>query len=226
MNYIADVLVIGGSTEGGIGEAITNRFRSRFDVACPPPEDLDVTDFNQIMEYMDKWGGYSHVVYCAGVQYLGRLDALDPNEIKDIFDVNVIGFINLMAALTRQQDMGKVCAVSSLAGRVPMTGSIGYCSSKAALNHAVRCAARELNSDWQITAVVPATVADTPITTSVDEQVMSMRNWDRGELLKQEKIRQPFGRRIEKIEVADVVYDIMNGPMTLTGSVVDLTGGA
>ena len=109
-----------------------------------------------------------------------------------------------------------------------MTGSIGYCASKAALNHAVRCAARELAStgDWQITAIVPGTVAETPLTESVDRQVMAIRDWDKVELLKQERIRQPFNRRISKNEVADVVLATFNGPMTLNGSVIDLTGGA
>jgi NAD(P)-dependent dehydrogenase (short-subunit alcohol dehydrogenase family) len=222
-----EMLVIGGTTVGGIGEAIADMATKRgHTVDTPTIDDLDVTSFDSVSKYLLGHGPYMTTVYCAGVQYLGKLTDADPNEIKDIFDVNTIGFINVVMALTRQQLMGKVCAISSLASRVPMTGSIGYCASKAALNHAVRCAAREMKDHWQITAVVPATVADTPLTTSVDEQVMAMRGWDRTELLQQEHIRQPFGRRIMKDEVARVVLATFDGPMTLTGSVIDLTGGA
>jgi NAD(P)-dependent dehydrogenase (short-subunit alcohol dehydrogenase family) len=223
-----NMLIIGGTTPGGIGETIANYAAGAegYETRCPTPQELDVTDFDGVQKYLLEYGPFGCTVYCAGVQYLGKLDDLDPQQVQAIFDVNVIGFINVMAALTRQQAMGKVCAISSLAGRVPMTGSIGYCASKAALNHAVRCAAREMKSDWQITAIVPATVGDTPLTLSVDHQVMYMRNWDRDELLKQERIRQPFGRRIRKDEIAELVLATFDGPMTLTGSVIDLTGGA
>ena len=220
------LLAIGATTWNGIGEAIAESAPSRYGVSKPTPDEMDVTGYNHVKKFLEENGPYSHVVYCAGVQYLGKLDELDHTDIQTIFDVNVIGFINVLSALTRTQKSGRVCAISSLAGRVPMTGSIGYCASKAALNHAVRCAARELKENWQITAIVPATVADTPLTTSVDEQVMAIRDWDRAELEKQERIRQPFGRRITKDEVADVVWATITGPMTLTGSVIDLAGGA
>ena len=221
------MLIIGGTTPGGIGENIAmNALRLGFKPVTPKPDELDVTSEESIFGYLNNNGPFDHVVYCAGVQYLGRLETLDLDEIKAIFDINVIGFIRVLNCLTRTQQNGKVCAISSLAGRTAMTGSIGYCSSKAALNHAVRCAARELKSHWQITAVVPATVGDTPLTASVDAQVMKIRGWDVHELLKQEQIRQPFGRRITKDEVSEVVLNTLVGPMTLTGSVIDLTGGA
>jgi NAD(P)-dependent dehydrogenase (short-subunit alcohol dehydrogenase family) len=222
----ANMLVIGATTPDGIGETIANLADGPFVVARPTPQEMDVTSFDAVKKYLDEYGPFDNTVYCAGVQYLGKLDELDPADIQAIFDVNVVGFINVMAALVRQQKMGRMCAISSLAGRVPMTGSIGYCASKAALNHAVRCAAREMKSDWQITAIVPGTVANTPLTTSVDQQVMDIRGWDRDELLRQEQIRQPYGRRINKSEVAQLVMATFTGPMTLTGSVIDLTGGA
>jgi NAD(P)-dependent dehydrogenase (short-subunit alcohol dehydrogenase family) len=222
------MLVIGGTTEDGIGETIAGyALAEDWKVDVPELWDFDVTDYSQMELFLGHNGPYDYVVFCAGIQILGRLDDLEYLDIESIFQVNVVGYIKMMAAMARTHPQGaKVCAISSLAGRVPMTGSIGYCASKAALNHAVRCAARELKDKWQITAVVPATVANTPLTTSVDQQVMAIREWDREELLKQERIRQPFGRRVTKNEVAGLVMSLFDLPMTLTGSVIDLTGGA
>jgi NAD(P)-dependent dehydrogenase (short-subunit alcohol dehydrogenase family) len=225
-DQVENVLVIGATTPGGIGETVAKMFKHWYHVLTPSPDVMDVTSYGHVDQYIERNGPFSHVIYCAGIQHLGTLDELDPHEAEDVFDVNVLGYIRLMSSLVRHQDGGKVCAISSLAGRTPMTGSIAYCASKAALNHAIKCAARELKSDWQITAVVPGTVADTPLTSAVDKQIMQMRGWSGTQLLEQERIRQPFGRRISKGEVADVVYSLMMGPMTLTGSIVDLTGGA
>jgi NAD(P)-dependent dehydrogenase (short-subunit alcohol dehydrogenase family) len=222
----ADMLVVGGTTEGGIGQAIVKRHAQWMKVLAPTVGEMDVTNPASVYSYVRENGPFTSTVYCAGIQYLDRLDALAINDVRDIFEVNVIGFISLLAELTKSQTGGKVIAISSLAGRVPMTGSIGYCSSKAALNHAVRCAARELKSDWQINAIVPATVEDTPLTTSVDQQVMDIRGWSRDELMEQERIRQPLGRRIRKDEIVDLVLKILASPAALTGSVIDLTGGA
>lgn len=223
-----DLLVIGASTHGGIGEdiAYTARFNKGMLVHAPSPEELDVTDDVETAKYIAEFGPYSHVVYCAGIQKLGKINELSIHDVRDVFDVNVIGFINVLQALVNTQQQGRVCAVSSLAGRTAMRGSIAYCASKAALNHAVRCAARELGSNWQITAVVPGTVADTPLTESVDQQVMRMRNWDHEELIKQERMRQPFGRRIYKNEVSFTVLSILLGAPTITGAIIDIAGGA
>jgi len=224
---IERMLVFGATTEGGIGEAIAMEGRafSQY-METPSPGEFDVRDHESTVEWFKAHGPYDAVVYSAGVQYLGMLNNLDMYDIDQIFQVNVVGFINVLQGLVKTQASGRVCAISSLAGRQPFSGSIGYCASKAALNHAIRCAARELKQGWQITGVVPATVAGTQLTYSVDRQVMEIRQWDHDELIKQERDRQPFGRRIHTDEIAQLVLSILTGPMCMTGSVVDIAGGA
>jgi NAD(P)-dependent dehydrogenase (short-subunit alcohol dehydrogenase family) len=221
------MLIIGGTTANGIGEAVDREAKIRGCVTEVPSRTmLDVSDPHSVHEFFaNNDHDYSQVVYAAGIQVIGTLSELSIHDIRDIYSVNVLGFIDVLSHLVKRQDHGRVCAVSSDAGRIAMTGSIGYCSSKAAMSHAIRCAARELKQHWQITGVAPGVVDGTALTNSVDAQVMKVRGWTQEDLLNQEQIRRPFGRRVTPDEVAWVVLDMIGGPMTLSGTITEINGG-
>src|SRR5262245_31713840 len=223
-------LVIGGFNPEGIGEAVGWAAEAKgFDVVIPSHDELDVSNAESIWQFFEKSEHsnteFTHVVYCAGVQIIGTLDKLLIQEVEYIYRVNVIGFIDVLAHLVRRQTSGRVCAISSDSSRIAMTGSIAYASSKAAMSHAVRCAARELKQDWQITAIAPGIVDGTPLSERIDAQVMEIRQWSKEELLRQEAIRRPFGRRVARAEVATTVLDTITGPATLSGTVIEMNGG-
>jgi NAD(P)-dependent dehydrogenase (short-subunit alcohol dehydrogenase family) len=219
-------LIIGASTEGGIGEAIAHTLQGNgFQPVCPSIHEADVTSAGRLAEYVSDNGPFPYAIYCAGIQRLGWIKDLNPEDVIDVFDVNVLGYINLLNALVKHQPGGRVVAITSLSARIPMRGSIAYCASKAALNHAVRCAARELTPDWHITGVMPTTVDETPLTTANDKQIMAMRGWSAEEAAAREAQWIPIGRRARKDEVADVVLDLLLGPEMLTGSIVEIAGG-
>jgi short-subunit dehydrogenase len=67
---------------------------------------------------------------------LGPLEQLDIVEIKDEFETNFFGIIELIQKvlpLMRKQGYGRIINISSLAGRIGFTLSSAYVSSKFAL---------------------------------------------------------------------------------------------
>lgn len=176
------------------------------------------------------------IAYCAGINVLDAIEDVDEVNLYQTFNVNVMGFIRVIQAVARvyaydgrtparPQYRTNVVAVASDAARNPMRRSITYCASKAALVQAVRVAARELAPYVRVNAVSPGIMDETPMTQTVDAEVMRQRGWTRTEQLEYERQSIPIGRRGNKWEVADLILLTLNGPEYLTGSNIEITGG-
>jgi NAD(P)-dependent dehydrogenase (short-subunit alcohol dehydrogenase family) len=118
-----------------------------------------------------------------------------------------------------------IVAVSSDAAERPMRTSIAYCASKAALNMAVKVAARELAPEIRVNAVSPGMVSGTAMTEYIDDVVPEIRRWTPEAAARYEQSQIPAGRRATKDEVADLVYHTLCGPEYMTGSILTLNGG-
>lgn len=206
---------------------------------------VDVTNQELLVRYLTNIRKSSpetgvDIAYCAGINILDSIYDVDEVNLYQTFNVNVMGFIRVMQAVARvyythpRSDMPypltpqyrtNVVAVASDAARVPMRRSITYCASKAALVQAVRVAARELAPYVRVNAVSPGIMDDTPMTESIDREVMRQRGWTREEQLDYERQSIPIGRRGTKIEVADLVMQTLLGPEYMTGSNIEITGG-
>lgn len=189
---------------------------------------VDVTDRRSIMEFLGEHGPFDAVAYCAGVADLRWIEDTMPDDFNNVMNVNVTGFVNVLACMLSRpgpRGKGNVVAITSDAATSPMRGSIAYCSSKAALEMAVRVAARELAPGWRVNGVAPAVVADTKITEYIDASVPEFRGWTPEAAAQYERASIPMGRRCHKEEVAQVMLDILEGPEFLTGSIIKLTGG-
>lgn len=166
------------------------------------------------------------IVYCAGFNRLSALGSIERFPLHRHFEVNVQGFIWLLDSIVQTGlQRANVVAIVSDAARTAMRTSIAYCSSKAALAHAVKCGARELAPNHRVNGVSPSVIADTPMTEYVDEQVQKLRGWTHKEALEYEASLIPMRTRVTKAEVADVVRATLNGPWFQTGAIIDITGG-
>jgi NAD(P)-dependent dehydrogenase (short-subunit alcohol dehydrogenase family) len=177
------------------------------------------------------------IAYCAGVNILDAIMDVDEVNLYQTFNVNVMGFIRVMQALERvyypgdelpmmtRQTRSNVVAVASDAARVPMRRSITYCASKAALVQAVRVAARELAPFIRVNSVSPGIIDETPMTDTIDREVMRQRSWTRDQQLDYERSSIPMGRRGHKGEVADLILHTLLGPVYMTGSNIEINGG-
>ena len=163
---------------------------------------------------------------------IGQLDKV---AVREMFDVSVIGFIRLLDHLYAHhvrgvgfQEEARTCSVVAIvsdSAYTPMRGSIGYASSKAALAHAIRCAARELAPHYRVNGIAPAMVEDTDMTRMVDAIVPELRGWTPEEARAYEQNLIPMGRRATKAEVAQLAVNVLEGPEFLTGAIIPITGG-
>jgi NAD(P)-dependent dehydrogenase (short-subunit alcohol dehydrogenase family) len=223
-------LVVGGNS--GIGKQFISDAENddRFeDVVwlAPSVQDMDVRNRSSVSLFVRDHGPFDFLVYCAGVNTLQWIGEIHQSVVDDTFAVNVEGFIWLLDAHERNHpgSSGSVVAISSDASRIAMRTSISYCSSKAALNMAVRVAARELAPRWQVNAVAPGIIADTPMTDYIDRNVPDIRGWSAERAQSYERSMIPVGRRGTKAEIAHVMRDLLQSPGYLTGTIVEISGG-
>lgn len=98
---------------------------------------LDVTDRDSIEAavgtVVDAAGGIYALVNNAGVGLRGCVEDCDPDEIRQVFDTNVLGTIAVTQAVIphmRSARCGRLITVSSVGGRVCGFGVTIYCASK------------------------------------------------------------------------------------------------
>lgn len=229
------VLVIGGT--GGIGSAIVNELLNGSDmpngsgstVTYPPKDALDVTwGPDEIREAITHWGVFTHLVYCAGINELAMIPQIDykhRGNFSEILDVNVVGFARVLAAMVGTDPLESVVAISSDAAVRPMRGSLMYCASKAALDMAVRCAARELAPKIRVNAISPGMTEPTEMQAYIDRTIPAFRGWTKEQAMKYELSQNPMGRRATTEEVAKITASVLFGPGYLTGAIIPINGG-
>lgn len=112
---------------------------------------LDLSDISSIEEkvklIIKEQGLIDGMVYCAGITNDRPIQLYKPYIIHETFDVNFCGFIELLRCITKKRCFNegmKVVAISSVAADFGCKAHLAYSSSKAAINGAVRCLAKEL----------------------------------------------------------------------------------
>jgi len=222
-------LVLGGNS--GIGQAVVNKLVEEYElnkpgeVLAPERLDVDVASYLDLQSYLSKHGPFRYIVYSAGINVLEWIEDLTATWAS--IAVNYMGFVNLISIHKSQypDQQVSVVAVSSDAAEKPMRGSLAYCASKAALDMAIRCAARELAPLWRVNGVAPGMVEGTAMTKYIDEEIPRFRNWSPEKALEYERSQVPTGRRATLDEVSELICWILLGPEQINGEIVRINGG-
>lgn len=236
------VWVIGGTS--GIGQACARRFSGAGETVFATGEEVDVRIFSSLIRYLSETllpaceenGSPLHtVIYSAGVndlEWLGKMGSSGARWQLNMLDVNAMGFIRVMDALVSRDyhvNMSKylsVVAISSDAATRPLRTSIGYCASKAALDMAVRVAARELGpKGWRVNAVAPGMTRDTGMTEYIDRRVPEVRGWSTDRAAEYEKSQEVVQGRVYPGDIAEFVVEVAQGSPHLNGAIIPFNGG-
>jgi NAD(P)-dependent dehydrogenase (short-subunit alcohol dehydrogenase family) len=223
------LLIIGGQT--GIGEAAAkhiNNIYPEVEQYVPLRGELDVTEREDIIFAIGNRGPFTHILYSAGVNRLKWMDgqALDVT-LESAFAVNCSGFIMTLGEHRRKWPNAgfSAVAISSDAAHIPMRGSIAYCASKAALDMAVKVAARELAPFCRVNAIAPGMVEGTPMTRYIDRTIPEFRGWTEEQTRAYEKLNTPTQRRATLDEVSRTIMWVLFGPEQMTGAIIPINGG-
>ncbi len=100
-------------------------------------EKVDVTDKlvfeNAIRKAEAIYGKTDLLINNAGIMLLGNIESQDPQEWKDMLDVNLMGVMNGMQIVMedmKSRQCGTIINVSSIAGVKPFGNHAAYCATK------------------------------------------------------------------------------------------------
>lgn len=116
-----------------------------------------------IKKIIEDNGPIDGMVYAAGIGTSTALMQCKPEKVKQMFDVNYFGFVETVRQICRKGRFNpgmRIVGVSSTASLRGDKAKTIYSSSKAAMNSAVRCIAKEVaEKGICINAVAPAMTA-------------------------------------------------------------------
>jgi NAD(P)-dependent dehydrogenase (short-subunit alcohol dehydrogenase family) len=172
------------------------------------PVQLDVTDGDQVkaaVEEIERQSGGSldGVVHNAGIPIGGALEEVEGDQLREIFEVNVIAPVLLTQALLPllRRAKGRIVIVGSLGGRAAFPFAGPYHATKFALEGLADSLRLELRPQGVGVAIVEPGAISTPIWAKARRQVEAQRGGLDGEA------RELYGERLaafgEKLESAN-----------------------
>ncbi|NBD24915.1 SDR family NAD(P)-dependent oxidoreductase [Paenibacillus glycinis] len=127
----------------------------------------DVSDPKQVQRLIEEtvrhFGRLDVVVNNAGQAAVGAIADINPEDLRNIFDLNVIGPLTAMQAaipIMREQGGGLIINVSSVVAKMNIPGIGAYAATKSALNMLSDTARAELASEHiRVISVYPRATA-------------------------------------------------------------------
>jgi NADP-dependent 3-hydroxy acid dehydrogenase YdfG len=173
-------------------------------------QELDVTEGDSFEAFVAvaeaRFGRIDALVNNAGVMPLSPLAALKRDEWKKMFDVNVHGVLNGIAAVLPRfvaQRSGHVVNVASIAAHMVLPTAAVYCASKFAV-WAITDGLRQEHDDIRATIISPGVVATELGNDITDEGVASaLKEW-RKKSLTPDAIARAIRFALEQPEGVDV----------------------
>jgi NAD(P)-dependent dehydrogenase (short-subunit alcohol dehydrogenase family) len=181
--------------------------------------DLDGIE-QKIKEIVSICGAFDGFVNCVGIRCRRPLSMITPKVLNVIMSVNFGSFIELVRCITKKKHFNEglsivgISSISSQKGGISVTA---YAASKAAMDCAVRCLAKELApKKIRLNTVVPA-----QINTPAYANLLKMNGGAEDVTLS----RQYLGLG-EPIDVANVIaFLLSNSSRFITGSAIPVDGG-
>lgn len=186
----------------------------------------DLSDTNGIDEYIQKVisenGKLDGFVHSAGVDSSRPLKMLKPDYVDEVMRINFYSFIEIVRCITKKGNFNEgmsIVGVSSVASLQGNQSKTVYCASKAAMDAAVRCMAKELSSKKiRVNTVMPGLIKTPIFDTFLDQGLDS-------EDAKNVMARQYLGVG-ETIDVANTIaFLLSNASKFVTGTSIAVDGG-
>ncbi len=164
-----------------------------------------------------KFDGY---VNCVGMRSRRPINLIKPSDVNQILTTNVTSFIEMVRLITKKKQFNpglSIVSISSISSTVGGSGVTLYSASKAAVDAAIRCLAKELH----IKSIRINSVISGQINTEAYEELMKSKTNQIDQVLE----RQYLGLG-EPEDVANVLLFLLSSKSKfITGSSVSVDGG-
>jgi 3-oxoacyl-[acyl-carrier protein] reductase len=170
------------------------------------------------------WGRIDYLVNNAGTTVFttqADLDAIQAEDFRRIYDVNVIGAFQMVRAVApamKAAGRGAIVNVSSIAGLAGIGSSMAYAASKGALNTLTLSLARVLAPEIRVNAVCPGMV-----TTRWLQQGLGAERYER--MLAATEAAMPLKQASGPEEIAEPVVWLLEGAAHITGEMISVDAG-
>jgi NAD(P)-dependent dehydrogenase (short-subunit alcohol dehydrogenase family) len=187
---------------------------------------FDVSNLDRIEEtvktLVEKHGSLDGMVYAAGIGSTRPLKMINSNYLHEVMQVNFYPFVEFVRCITKKRMFNEglsIVGVSSVSSMQGNQGKTAYCASKAAMDSAMRCMAKEFaGKKVRVNTVAPALIK-----TYLFDRFLS--NSDGSKDAESILLRQYMGVG-ETSDVANMVcYLLSDAARFITGSTVALDGG-
>lgn len=228
------VVITGGSS--GIGKACVEEFRKNNDIVYSLSRNeieggfsfsCDVTDESQVKEALSKIGEREGridvLINNAGFGISGAIEFSNMDEVKQMFNVNVFGVMNVAKhALPLMNKGTKIINMSSTCGLFPVPFRSVYSATKSAVNMISYGLNMELKkSGVQVTAICPGEIK----TNFSKNRKVNLQTSDRyGDRIERagKRIEKNYDKRMDPNVFAKKIYKISNKkrikPMIIIGN--------
>lgn len=181
----------------------------------------DLTHENDIRNLVEQLPSLDGVVHCAGIGQRLPCKMITAQDIDKVMDINFKSIVLLQASLLKEKKIKKNSSIVFIASRAATSPSVGnavYSASKGAIISYAKCLALELaQRQIRVNCICPAMVW----TDLILQGGLSKED------LETEQLQYPLKRYGTPEDVANLaVYLLSDASAWMTGSCVDLTGGA
>lgn len=174
----------------------------------------------EIEEIISTCGPFDGFVHCVGIRCRRPLSMITPKVLKEVVNLNFGSFIEIVRCITKKNHFNEglsIVGISSVSSQRGGASVTAYAASKAAMDSAVRCLAKELApKKIRLNTVVPA-----QINTPAYADFLKMHGGTEDETLS----RQYLGLG-ESIDVANVIaFLLSDSSRFVSGSAIPVDGG-
>lgn len=187
----------------------------------------DLSDIESLDELVKKivseQGKMDGLVYAAGVNTSLPLNSFKPDKVMDVFKINFFSFVELVRQLCRRGRFNegmRIVGISSVASIRGDKSHMAYSSSKAAMDSAVRCIAKEVADK----GICINTVAPAMTKTEMYSQYVNDYGEESGS--NQDLLKRQYLGLAETEDIANVIAFLLSpAARFITGLTLPVDGG-